>query len=209
MSQADLVTDLKAILNDSKDKFKGISSNIDADFQRQLTIAARDMGRVRPRTRIGNIALVAEQSNYPAPADVLQTKFPLWGTGQRKNRKPWQSNWPGILPVMQMVDGDAGNEIYLSPAPTAKQMTDLGSEYQYYYFATHSIAANAANTTVKPVDRELLLIRATAQAMLELSHHNIAKPVQLGTRGIGSMPKNGTPSALADKLLELFERMAA
>ena len=62
---------------------------------------------------------------------------------------------------------------------------------------------------MRPADRNLLLIRATAQAMTELSHHNLAKPVVLGSNGVGAMPKNGTPAALADQLLKLFERMAA
>lgn len=207
MSQADLITDLKGILNDSADKFTAAS---DADFIRHLDIAARDMGRVRSRTRVGTLNLVADQQNYAAPTDIRQPKFPIWGSAQSKTRKPWQTNWPGRLPVMRLVDGDSGQEVWLDPAPTAEQIADLGVEYKYYYFAYHHIDATAENTTVQLADRDLLLIRATAQAMQELAHHNIAKPVQLGTRGgIGSMPKNGTPASLAKDLLELFERMAA
>ena len=206
MSQADLIADLKGILNDAQDKFK---ADADADFIRHLDIAARDMGRVRRRTRIGTLALVADQPNYAAPADILFPKFPIWGLQQRKNRKPWQSNSPGRAPTMQLIDGDSGEEVYLDPAPSAAAITDLGSEFKYYYFAFHGIGSTAEETTVKLVDRDLLLIRATAHAMTELAHHNVTKPVSLGSKSVGSMPKNSTPAALAEKLMDLFERMAA
>lgn len=206
MSQDDLVTDLKQILNDSADKF---SANNDADFKRHLDVAARDIGRVRPRTRIGNVTLIADQPSYPAPSDIKTPKYPIWGKLQQKNRKPWQSNYPCALPTMLLIQTDTGEELYLDPAPSADQIADLGSDYKFYYSAFHRIDAVANNTTVKIVDRDLLLIRATSQAMTELANHNVAKPVRLGSQGIGSMPKNGTPVALAEKLMDLFERMAA
>ncbi len=209
MSQADLVTDLKGILNDASGKFQGDGVDPDADFKRHLDIAARDMGRVRHRTRIGQLTLVADQPNYPAPADIMMPKSAIWGTAARRGRKPWHSNWPASIPVIRLIDGDSGEEVYLDPAPDAEQIADLGSDFKYYYFAFHSIDAVAANTTVKLVDRDLLLVRATAQAMTELAHHNVSKPVKLGSGGVGSMPKNGTPGALAKDLLDLFERMAA
>lgn len=206
MSQPDLIEDLKGILNDSQEKFKAAD---DADFIRHLDVAAHDMGRVRRRTRIGSVTLVADQNNYAAPADILFPKIPIWGVAQRKARKQWHSNWPGVMPVMSLIDGDTSEEIYLEPAPTASQIADLGTDYKFYYFAFHSIGVAAADTTVKLADRDLLLIRATAQALTELAHHNVAKPIKLGSQGIGSMPKNGTPSALAKDMLDLFERMAA
>lgn len=204
MSQADLVADLKSILNDSQDKFTDPD-----DFQRHLDIAARDLARVRSRTLLGELDLVAEQSEYAAPADMLQPKFPLWGTTERRSRQPWESNWPGRLPVLTLAEVDGVLVLYLNPAPSAAQIADLGATYKYWYFAAHSIGALAADTTVRAVDRPLLLIRAAAQSLTELAHHNVAKPVQLGSSGVGSMPKNGTPSALAEGLLKLFERMAS
>ncbi|MCW8830667.1 MAG: hypothetical protein OQK32_04000 [Gammaproteobacteria bacterium] len=206
MSQADLIADLKGILNDAQDKFKAAD---DADFIRHLDVAARDMGRVRRRTRIGTIVLVADQPNYAAPADILFPKYPIWGLQQRNNRKPWQSNYPGRAPTMQLIDGESSEEIYLQPAPSAAAITDLGSEFKYYYFAFHTIGDAAEDTTIKLADRDLLLLRATAQAMTELAHHNVTKPIKMGGQGIGLMPKNGTPSALAKDLMDLFERMAA
>lgn len=206
MSQADLVVDLKAILKDSATKFTAAS---DADFNRHLDIAARDLARVKRRTLLGILTLVADQPNYAAPADILVPKFSLWGSSERKTRRPWQSTWPAILPTMQLTEGASGEEIYLDPAPTAAQIADMGADYKFWYFAVHKVGAAAADTTVKPEHRDLLLIRATAQALTELANNNVAKPVELGGRGVGSMPKNGTPAALADSLMQLFERMAA
>lgn len=209
MSQADLVTDLTQILNSVKSKFPGITGDADFDFKRHLDISADDLSRVKPRTLIGSAILVAGQTNYAAPADVRSLKFSLWGTLQRRSRKPWQSNWPGKMPTLTLTDNGNISEIYLSPAPTAEQIADLSSDYKFYYFATHKIDVAANNTTVPVRDRALLLIRATAQAMTELAHHNLASPVQLGNSGIGSMPKNGTPGALSVMLMTLFERMAS
>ena len=136
MSQGDLVADLKAYLNDAASKFTAAS---DADFIRHLDVAASDMGRVRKRTRIGTLTLVAGQMTYPAPTDIRQPKFPLWGQNELRERKPWLSNWPGKLPRLSLIDGDGGDELALDPAPTAQQISDLGSEYKYYYFADHHV----------------------------------------------------------------------
>ena len=206
MTRASLVTDLKAILMDAAGKFTAAA---DADFNRHLDLAALDMARVRPRTRVGSVTLVADQPNYAAPADSHQVKMPLWGLNERRQRKPWERGWPGRLPTLSLLTGDTGTELWLSPSPSAAQISDLGSTYRFYYFATHSIGATAEDTTIAPGDRHLLLIRATAHALQELANNGVTKPVQLGSGGVGSMPKNGTPGALADALLKQFVEMAA
>ena len=206
MSQTALVSDLKAILMSASSKF---TAALDADFIRHLDLAALDMGRVKPRTRLGSITLVADQIEYAAPTDLVRPKVGLWGMQERKTRKPWDSNWPEVLPIISMVDGASGMEIHLNPPPTAAQITDLGSEYKFYYFAGHVIDTDAALTTVQAGHWHILMIRATAQALQELANNGITKPVQLGNAGVGSMPKNGTPAALAEQLMKQFEAMAA
>jgi len=205
MSQADLVADLKAMLKDAAEKFTAAS---DADFKRHLDIAALDMDRVRPRRLNGELTLTADQPNYTAPADLLHIGYPLWGAAEKAARQPWDGNWPGRLPRITIIENGGTRELWLDPPPTAAQITDLGATYPFTYFAAHVVDANAANTTIRPGDRALLLIRAAAEALQELAHHSVVKPVQLGNAGVGSMPKNGTPGALAEKLLELFEGMA-
>ena len=205
-SKDDLVEELKAMLSDSKDKFKMAS---DGDFVRHLGVAAMDIGRFRVRIIKAELTLVADQNEYAAPTDLLKPTRSLWGTKERKERKPWDSNFPNNLPTLDIVEVSGTKNIWLDPAPTATQIADLGATYQYFYAAGHVIDAAAANTTVATGDRNLLLVRATSQAMQELANWGIAKPVQLGHAQGMSMPKNGTPAALAEQLLRQFERMAA
>ncbi len=206
MSQADLVAELKAMLSDSKDKFKMAS---DGDFVRHLEVAAMDIGRYRLRAVVGELTLEADKENYPAPADLLRPIATIWGTKERRTRNPWDANFPTILPKMSLYENAGTREIWLDLPPTANQIADLGATFKYSYAAGHIIDVDAANTTIAAGDRSLLLIRATAQAMQELANWGIAKPVQLGHSQGMSMPKNGTPAALAEQLLNQFEKMAA
>lgn len=205
MSKADLVKDLQDLLQDAAKKFTAPAG---ADFERHLEIAAHDMGRVRSRTKLGSIALTAGEAVYPAPVDMIRTKVALWGINERQTRKPWDRNFPAVLPRMDLVEDDTGIQLILSPIPTADQIADLGSEFKFYYFAGHVIDDVAANTSISPADHHLVLIRAAAQAMTELAANGISKPVQLGP-GVGSMPKNGTPGALSEQLMQQFMEMAA
>lgn len=205
MSRADLVEDLRSMLMGAADKFTDAA---DQTLIRCLDIAALDMGRFRLRTLPGSVTLVADQTNYAAPADYLRFKFSYWGLAERQTRKPWETNFPQKLPQVQTVEGASGPEIMLLPAPTADQIADLGATYRFLYFAGHQIGDTAATTSVAAGDRHLLLTRALAEALMYLASNGITKPVQLGP-GVGSMPKNGTPGALAEQAMELFERMAA
>ena len=204
MSQAELVIDLKLMLKDAISKF----GEDDTQFERLLDFSMADMSRVRPRRLVGTVALQAGVGEYAAPVDMVSLEFPLWGNAERRTRKPWESNHPGRAPSVT-VFGDAGSKmIALSPPPSATHITDLGVDYKFYYRALHVIGVAAIDTTVEEADRSLLLIRACAQAMNELAANNVTKPVKLGNAGVGSMPKNGTPAALGESLMKLFEIMA-
>jgi hypothetical protein len=202
MSQADLVADLKAGLLDSADVFTAAA---DADFIRHLGAAALALARPRPRTLLGELTLVADQPGYAAPSDFHAFKTGLWGS---TTARPWEKSWPGRIPVARAVEVDGAIEIHLDPAPTSAQIALLGSAYKFYYFAKHSISTTAASTTVRPGDRGLLLLRAQAEAMKEMALRNIKKPVQLRD-GLASAPRNGTPAALFESLLALFDKEAA
>lgn len=206
MSEADLVTDFKAMLNDAAEVFVAAA---DADFKRHLAGAALDFGRIRRRTLVGTFTLIADKYNYPAPADMLWPKFALWGVAEKRGIKPYDREYPGRLPRLHLVeDPTAGRELHLDPAPSAAQIAQFGASYRYYYYAGHQISATAAQTTIQPADRDLLLLRAAAEAMKELALRNSKKPVQLRD-GLNSAPKNSTPAALADWLLKEFSRRAA
>lgn len=203
MTRADLVADLKASLQDAAKVFTATN---DADFSRHLDAAALDMGRVRPRTMLGTVTLVAEQFNYTAPADLLSYKSDLWGIpGRRIN--PWETTYPGRLPDVRSAVSGATRELHFLPAPTTAQITVLGSAFKFYYFAAHSIGATAADTTMQAGDRGLLLLRAQAEAMKEMSMRNIAKPVSMRD-GLSQGTRNGTPQYLFEQLLKMFEGAA-
>lgn len=207
MSKADLVADLKASLQSAADVF--VAEN-DADFNRHIDAAAMDMGRFRRRTLLGEITVIADQTSYAAPNDLIAFKSALWGN--ERITKPWESNWPGRLPDVSLAEslGNVANDydLLLIPAPTAHQISVLGSSFKFYYYAGHAVGANAADTTIKLIDRGLLLLRAQAEAMKEMAMRNLGKPVQMRD-GISNGPRNGTPAALYGQLMESFERLAA
>lgn len=202
MSRTDLAADLKASLQDAADVFTAANGT---DFDRHLDMAALDLARVRPRTLVGSITLVADQVGYATPADFHSFKSSLWGLSRPQ---PWEKTWPGRLPDVFAAEESGAIKLQFAPAPTAAQIAVLGSTFKYYYFAKHTIDASAANTTVKAADRGLLLLRAQAEAMKEIAARNSKKPVQMRD-GMSGTPRNGTPIYLFEALMEQFEKAAA
>lgn len=194
MSRADLVADLKASLQDAARSFTAAA---DADFKRHLDVAAEDMHRVRPRTLVGEIELSAGRADYTAPADLRRYKSAIWGALPDWSKpKPWEKTWPGRLPDVRV---SAGSMI-LMPAPSLQQIALLGSAFRFYYVARDAIGDTAAETTIQPEDRPLLLLRAQAEAMLELSIRDSVRPVQTGG-GFGQQAKTGMPAAIWKELM--------
>lgn len=202
MSEASLVADLKASLQDAAKVFTGAA---DADFKRHLVTAALDFGRKRRRTLIGSIALVADQARYAVPDKFLGFKSSLWGISPIASPKPWERTYPGRLPDVRVVEDAGIRKLELTPAPTPFQINVLGSDFRFYYYAGHEVAAAAAATTIFDGERGILILRAQAEACRELSMRNVAKPVTLRD-GITSTPKNGTPAYLYSALMEEYER---
>jgi hypothetical protein len=200
MSEADLVADLKVSLFDAAAIFTAAA---DADFKRFLRQALPDMQTKRPVTRLGSLTLQADQARYAVgEADFAALKTDIWRE-PAKLPKPWDASYPGAMPrVCAARDGDAWY-IQFEPAPTALHIGALGDTFKFYYFAEHAIGAQAADTTVNPQDRGLLLIRAQADAMLALSMRNAGKPVQVRD-GLSGTPRNSTPAALHELLMRLF-----
>ncbi|WP_428570719.1 hypothetical protein [Ramlibacter sp.] len=199
MSEADLVADLKASLFDAANAFTEAN---DAAFKRFLQQALPDMQVKKPLTRLGQLALVAGTPRYAPAADFAALKIDLWRDPARLP-KPWEPTYPGPLPFTAAAwDGDAW-WIQFEPAPTAAQIGVLGSTFSYWYFATHVISATAADTTVNPQDRGLLLVRAQAEAMLAMANRNAGKPVSMRD-GLSGTPRNSTPAALFQLLMDVF-----
>jgi hypothetical protein len=200
MSEADLVADLEVSLYDSKNVF---TTPDKGDFKRFLAQALSDMQFKRPITRLGQITLVPDQGRYEvAEADFAALKTDLWREPS-KLPKPWEATYPGALPRVSAVREVDAWFIQLEPAPTAMHLSALGDAFKYYYFATHAIGAAAADTTINPQDRGLLLVRAQAEAMLAMGMRNAGKPVQMRD-GLSGTPRNSTPAALHELLMKLF-----
>lgn len=198
-----LVGELKASLGDAAERFAGEAA--DAAFARHVSRAALDFGRVRPVTLVGTLALVAGQVMYPAPADFVRFKLALWGHAEQRRPKPWERNWPGPFPVVEALGGWA---LCLSPAPTALQISVLGADYSFLYFAGLAAGATAETSTVTEADRGLLILRAQAEAMRELAMRESVRPVAMRD-GFSGLARNGTPAGLAQAFLAEFERLVA
>lgn len=196
MSQADIVADHKAQLGDAASKFTAAA---DADFIRQVNKAALALGKYRAHMVVGSVTLVADQSNYAAPADIRHVQRLIWGASERRTRQPWDNNWPGSPPSVSVLENGGAKELWIEPAPTAAQIADLGSTFRFVYFAGHVVDATAANTTVAIGDRGLLLLLSMIEAVKELMANGITKPIQWKS-GIGSVPNSGTPAAVLTAL---------
>lgn len=199
MKLADLVRDLKASLHDSAAVFR---SPLDADFIRFLEQALPDMQFKRPMTRLGTVALVQDVARYAMPvSDFAAMKTPLWGASTQL--RPWEPGYPGAVPRVHTSWDGAAWWVELATGPTASQLAAWGADLSFWYFARHQVSDAADGTTVNPLDRGLLLLRAQVEAMRELMVRNVSKPVNMRD-GFSNTPRNSTPTALYQLLLEEF-----
>ncbi len=202
MSLKSLRLDHQSALMDSKDRFD------EPDLDRHLHAAAADLSRVKPHVVSATLPLVADESFYPSPGDLLNALSLDWGMAELRCRKPWNSDYPGRIPRISALSVSGERQLMLSPPPTAEQISLLGSAAAYRYSSRYAIGVSAANTTVPDTARNLLLLRALAEAMQDLANRGVSKPVTLGGKAGLSVPKNGTPAYMADLLLKRFEALA-
>lgn len=200
MSKADLVADLKASLHDAVSVFTAAA---DADFERLLNLAAAALGLKRPRRLQGSITLVDGTADYAAPAGMLYLIADQWAIPSLVP-PPWEPTYPGALPRVSMIEQAGDQTLLFSPAPNALHIAALGATYKFIYRAAHVIASAAADTTIQPDDRGLLLLRAQVEALREIAMRNSAKPVAMRD-GLSGMPKNGTASYLFEILQREYE----
>lgn len=200
MSLEQLTKSLKTSLMDSAGLFLD-------ELPQLLTIAAEDLAKVRRRTLVGSIQLRPGKDIYLAPEDLMDFKLSTWGQQQRKTMKPWQPKYPRQLPDVSVLDGSP-KYLVLSFIPTRGQIGLMGSEFRFFYFANHHIDEDGSKTTVSESERNLLLLRAQAEAMKWLSMRNVDKTVS-AKHAISGASKGGVPAALYRILLEDWERRAS
>lgn len=199
MARAELITALREALGAAADKVSG-------DLDRPLDDAADALSRYRPRIAMDSLTLEPGRVDYPAPSDLLQVQETLWGVAERARLRPWDPGYPKRLPRLSVRPGPAGAAgLMLTPPPLAEDIAALGADYRYTYRARHTIADDAAATTVPAADRDLLILRAMAGVMHELAAAGTVARVQLN-RGTQSAPTSATPAHVAAELFARFER---
>lgn len=199
MSQADVLADLQASLGDAGRAFNAAA---DADWLRFLAVALVAMQAKRPRTLLGVVTISAGEPRFAiALADFAQYKTHVWGS---RAPRPWDPSYPGALPRISAVNEGGSWALAFDPPPTATHVAVYGSAFKFWYFGTHSLGATEGDATLAPADRPLLLLRAQAEAMRELSMRNVNKPVTVRD-GFSGTPRNSTPAALFQVLLQEFE----
>lgn len=195
MNFADLLAAHKAQLGKVADRFAAFG---DADFRRHLAGAARRMTLKFPRWLTGSLALVAGESEYPAPADIMGAQVSEWGRGCAS--KPWDNDFPGFPPLLSLAADGAGPVLRLSQAPTAAQLAAWGATLNYRYLAANEIGE--ARITLPDGARPLVLLAALIEAMREMATDTTVVQLQ---RGLSGIPTAGTPAYLYEKLCAEFE----
>jgi hypothetical protein len=205
-----LAEELQASLHDAAQVFSS------ADYLRLIGLAVLDYSRPSrsggvsraARQTLDSIELTAGVSLYDPPRqDYLMVGVCQWGRLQRRQRSPWEANYPKNLPVIDLVYAGDAQKLRLSRAPTNLEITDFGSACAYTGYRRHVISDS--ESSVPDTDKDLLLLRAQAEAMRELAMRGMTKPVALRSGGAGASVANGTPAALYTALLEEFERRMA
>lgn len=190
----DLVALHKAQLGDA---VKPFTAGDDADFVRHLQSGARRLIDKRPVLKRDSLTLVTGCSVYLAAADLVKFSRYEWGRGAIQQFRIWDPDWPGPFPEVQEVITDDGPELVFWPAPTLQQITLLGAEFPYWYYALHTVSDNLV--TVLPEDQPMLLLAALIEAVRELTTRGVVAPVQLH-RGVVPTATSQTPLAWFQEL---------
>ncbi|WP_024303316.1 hypothetical protein [Pseudogulbenkiania sp. MAI-1] len=196
-TQASLITKLQASLLATAESF------LPEDFARHVHVAVADFSRYRPLEMVDTLALQAGLALYPCPAELTVVLGCDWGRDAKLTLDPWDNRWPGALPAIRVMRQGENRVLYLTPAPSARQISLLGSACTYRYGAAHMVSET--DGTLADQDVPLVVLRAQAEALRELAAKHTTVPYQVRD-GISATPRNGTPSYLHTVLMDEFER---
>lgn len=206
MNRADMQSALEASLLDAVNIFGASGSGTRTDaMNRALDAAVRDFNRLLPRIVQDTLTLVQDQRDYPADpqATAFHTTPLVEDNIARSIDSPQRAR---VVPMPLLTRGSANAKTWtFRPTPDALTLAQIGTSYPFSYFAAHVLANADADTTLEDEDAPLLLLRAQAECMKEMAIRNIGKPVQLRD-GQYSQTRNGTPAALYDLLMQMFEQ---
>lgn len=174
----------------------------DTDLPRHLDAALSALSEVRPQCKITLLNLVADRSIYPCPDDLLKVNKCLYGLNVKNSQNPWDDWYVGCLPHWHVFKNNNNQRVlFANPAPTTLQLTIIGPECEIIYCAGHVLADDECSLNKDEIG--LLILRAQAEAMREISMKNTTQSYQL-REGISSTPQNGTPAYLYKTLMEEF-----
>ena len=194
-----------------KDSLRESANQLDDKFEEILLASVDDYSRHKPLTGIATMTVVADQSVYDAPSDLLSFKSHDWGRAHRKRRDPWNS--PRVVPIpdVKVVPSSEGTgyQLALNPVPSAEDLSVVGHSMQYFYVKKHLVSdlepGEDGATTIPENDLALLLLRMQAEAMMHLSFKRVGKT---STRDPLTKMTNrsGLPAELYRQLLNEFEK---
>nr|WP_285897054.1 hypothetical protein [Vibrio sp. SCSIO 43169] len=168
-----------------------------------IEIALADFSRYRPQTKIATFTLMSNQLLYKAPVGLIRVRNVLYGQSQRA-KQPWEAGYPRNLPRLSVVDDDSDAKwIQLSHFPADSVVMSCGRDFSYTYYACRKIVNGTINIDVQ--DEPLLILRCMAEAVKYIAIHQLSKTVSV-RNSIGGEAKNGTPAAVHEQLMTLFER---
>ncbi len=126
----------------------------------------------------------------------------MYGRNHKANVPIWDDNRVGQLPELRICFNSAKERfLQLVPMPSERQINILGYICDYTYSADHIWTDTFCSFST--FEESLLLLRAQAEGMRELSMKNVTTPFQL-REGVSAAPQNGTPAYLFSLLMEEF-----
>jgi len=196
-----LVSLLRSSLLDSAQVFVAPD---DADFIRHINTAVGDLSHrdgagLASYIERGELELSAGVSTYPAPENFLRLITCLWGRDKQAVTRPWATDFPRNLPSLRARYLSGVPNLIFDRPPTAAEIASLGATCPIDYVRNTPLADWPDTLT------DLVLLRAQAQAALELAMRGLSKPVALRSSAPGASV-NGTPAALYELLMREFDR---
>ncbi len=201
------ITELKDSLKDVASVF--VKDNSD-DYDSVIAGALPDFSRYRLYRVQDSVTIEAGKADYIAPQSFMHMIHVVYGMNEISTRKPWEQNYPKIIPEVKELHDPTNNQIILllTPTPDAHLINCCGTDFTFMCSKLHVLSDTANNTTIRAEDKGLFLLRCQAEVMKTVAMRNSHKPVSIRD-GISGTPRNSTPNALYKDLMNEFYRQTA
>ncbi len=178
-----------------------------ADFKRHLANAVWRLSEKRPQDCVGDQALSAGVSEYPAPEGIIGTPVSEWGRSGACACNCYIPSYPGFIgfpPLLSRSQRNGVSILRLSTAPTANQIASWGATMVYRYQALQIVTET--EISIDAADQPLLLLAAMIEAMREMAADTTVIQFQKGLGNLATIGTTaGSPSYLYEKLIAEFD----